>query len=171
MAWIHAVLGVVLLFFGRSLYWAFVAVAGFLVAWEFAASAFSDLPDMMRLLIAIGVGVIGAVIALIAQRVAFALGGAYAGAYLALAFGQNASPETAPMLWILVGGIIGGVAAAMLMDWAIIILSSLVGAWAIVATLPVAPPLAMLAFLVLFAVGVAAQANGLRRTTNLQETV
>ena len=36
------------------------------------------------------------------------------------------------MIWFVVGGVIGAVFAALLMDWAIIILSSLVGAVAII---------------------------------------
>ena len=64
-----------------------------------------------------------------------------------------------PNIWTIIGGVIGAIAAAMLMDWAIIILSSLAGAAAILTPFQAKLDEKMLpiAFLVLAVVGIVFQ--------------
>lgn len=162
MAIFNAILGAILLFFGRKLYWLFVGIAGFLVGLQLAEVFLADQTAIIRLIVAVGAGLLGAILAVIAQRVAFALGGFYAGGYLALSFGPSLIPNTEPMLWLIIGGILGAVVAALVMDWAIIALSCLVGAGAIVAAFVAAPMIEVVVFLVLFAIGFAFQARELQ---------
>jgi hypothetical protein len=54
---VNAILGAALLFVGRQLYWAFVAVAGFLVAGQFAGSALADQSTWVQILAALAAGV------------------------------------------------------------------------------------------------------------------
>ena len=54
---------------------------------------------------------------------------------LAARFSGGGDPHS--QIWMIVGGIIGAIVAAMIMDWAIIVLSSLAGATAILS--PFAP--------------------------------
>lgn len=161
MAVLNAILGAILLFFGRKLYWLFVGIAGFLVGLQLADIFLADQSAVIRLVAALVAGLLGAVLAVIAQRVAFALGGFYAGGYLALSFGPELLPNTAPMLWLLLGGVIGAVVAALVMDWAIIALSCLVGAGAIVSAFVLAPAIEGVLFLILLVVGFAYQARQL----------
>ena len=132
MSVVNLLLGIILLFFGRTLYWVFVAVAGFLVGFELGAVILANQAESVRVLAAVLGGVVGAILGMFAQRVAFAIGGLFAGGYLGLAMARQAGAGGEPLIWFAVGGILGAIVAALVMDWAIIGLSSLVGAAAIV---------------------------------------
>lgn len=169
---IQAVLGAILLFFGRKLFWVFVAVAGFLVGVMLADILFADQSDWLRVLAAVGVGAVGALVAIFVQRLGFAVGGFYAGGYLSLVLAQSAGrADDNQFVWFAVGGAIGAFIAALLMDWAIIVLSSLVGAGAIVIAVNLAPMPSVVVFLVLTAVGIAFQAHRLRQSQHADRQV
>ncbi len=159
---VQVILGVVLLFFGRSLYWAFVAIAGFLVGVQLADVVLADQTQVVRVLAAVTAGALGALLAILVQRVGFALGGLYAGGYLALSLAEAAGNADHHLLWFGIGGLIGAVLAAVLMDWAMIVLSSLVGAAAIVAALSLLPAVSMILFVVLAIAGIAVQGKRLQ---------
>ncbi len=159
MAVFNAILGAILLFFGRKLYWLFVGIAGFLIGLQLADMFLEEQTAVIRIVVAVIAGLVGAVLAIVAQRVAFALGGFYAGGYLALSFGPALLPNSAPLMWLLIGGVIGAVLAALVMDWAIIALSCLVGAGAIVTALVINPAIEVVLFLILFVIGFAFQAR------------
>lgn len=129
------VAGALLLVAGRKLFWLFIAITGFFVGVEVAADLFSNQPEWVTWVFAVGAGVIGAVLAMLFERVAFALAGLYAGGYLAMLMVDQLGLSLPDLGVFLVGGIIGAVLATLVMDWAIIILSSLVGAGLIVAAL------------------------------------
>src|SRR5262245_61394763 len=78
---VMVVLGIIVLLFGRSLYWAFIAIAGFLLGMALANQWLADKPDWIRILAAVGGGVVGAVLGILIQRLAFAIGGFFAGGY------------------------------------------------------------------------------------------
>jgi Domain of unknown function (DUF4203) len=150
-------LGLILLVFGRKLFWLCVAVLGFFLGMEFAGVLLVDQPRWAMLLIGLGAGLLGALLAVLAERVAFALAGFYAGAYLALEAARSFGTGDHSTLWLLAGGAIGAVLAALIMDWAIIVLSSLVGAGAIVGATSMGPTTAALVFVVLTVVGIVVQ--------------
>ncbi len=154
---VQVILGVVLLFFGRSLYWAFVAVAGFLVGVQLADVTLADQTQVVRVLAAVSAGVVGALLAILVKRAGFALGELFAGGYLALSLAGAAGYVNHHLLWFGIGGLMGAVLTAVLMDWAIIVLSSLVGAAAIAAALGLLPAVSMILLFVLAAVGIAVQ--------------
>jgi hypothetical protein len=155
-------LGVLLLLFGRTLYWLFVAIVGFLVGYELGATILVNQAESVRVLAAVLGGVLGAILGMFAQRVAFAIGGLFAGGYLGLALAREAGTAGDPLVWFVVGGILGAIVAALLMDWAIIALSSLAGAAAIVGQFELESSIAMLLFVVLTAVGIVVQGRRLR---------
>lgn len=158
-------LGTVVLLFGRSLYWAFVGIAGFLLGWALAQEFLADKEQWLQIVAALGAGVLGAILAIFIQRLAFAIGGFFAGAYLATILVARLHPGGDPHLqiWWIVGGIIGAIVAAMLMDWAIIVLSSLAGAAAILSPFQTNrnEQLLMLLFLVLAVIGIVFQGRRL----------
>ena len=83
MQLLHAILGALILFFGRRLYWLAVGVLGFLMGVQLAAELLAEAQLVVQLLAAVAAGILGATLAVVFQRVAFAIGGFLAGAYLA----------------------------------------------------------------------------------------
>jgi Domain of unknown function (DUF4203) len=152
-------LGVLLLVFGRRLFWLFVALVGFLLGMEFTWVILGDQPKWVMLCIGLGTGLIGALLAVLVERVAFALAGFYAGAYLALIGVHSFGVGGNPILLFVVAGLIGAIFAALIMDWVIIVLSSLVGSGAVVASLGLEQKVSFLVFLVLALSGTFLQAK------------
>ncbi len=151
--------GVVFLVFGRKLFWLFVAIVGFLVGMEFTGVILADRPQWVLLLVAFGAGLLGAVLAVFAERVAFALAGFFAGSYLTLMVAESFGAGGNGMLVSAVGGVIGSVFAILITDWAIIVLSCLVGAGAIVHALDLGQTVGPLVFIALVVAGAFLQAR------------
>src|SRR5204863_163981 len=72
---ISVIVGVAILFFGRKLFWLFVAALGFAVGLEIAAYFMKEPPQWMTLVVALGCGVIGALLAILLQKIAIAIAG------------------------------------------------------------------------------------------------
>lgn len=156
--------GTIFLLFGRKLFWFFVAILGFIAGSTIGESIFSGQPKWIILLISLGAGVIGVLIAMLAQRVAFALAGFYAGSYLTFILAQLYGAYSPSTVLCIAGGIIGALLAVLFMDWAIIILSCLAGAGAIVGTLGIDRMPGFILFVALVTAGVTTQARFTGRT-------
>jgi hypothetical protein len=157
-AW-NIILGLILLIFGRKLFWLFVGIGGFLLGMEVGGTFLSSQAPWIRILISLGAGVFGALVAVVAQRVAFGLAGFYGGAYVALRMAQSLGAGGSEVIFFFVGGVLGAVFAILIMDWAIIVLSCLVGAGAIVEALDLGLTVTAILFLVLAVAGMAVQAR------------
>jgi hypothetical protein len=133
----NIIMGVILLLCGRKLFWLFIGIAGFLFGMEITGMFFGGQPQWIQLAIAIGLGCLGALLAMFVQRLAFTVGGFFAGVFLALkASPFFAVPDHGALLLLIIGaGVVGAVVATLLMDTAITILVCLVGAAAIVGAL------------------------------------
>ena len=83
MSSINILVGAALVFFGRRLFWLFVAGVGFVVGMMLATDWLGSDAGLLNFLIALGVGVIGALLSVFLQRMAFALAGFLSGGYLA----------------------------------------------------------------------------------------
>ena len=158
------VLGLILLVFGRRLFWLFVALVGFLLGMEFTGVILGDQPKWVMLFIGLGTGLIGALLAVLVERLAFALVGFYAGAYLGLIGAQSFGVGGNAILLFAVSGLIGAVFAALIMDWVIIVLSCLVGAGAVVVSLGLGQMVGLLVFIILAAAGIIFQAKVMARS-------
>jgi hypothetical protein len=161
---VQLLLGCVVLLAGRNLFWLFIALAGFLAGFTLAGIWLVDQSLILHVAVALGAGLIGALLALLFERVAFALAGFYAAAYLALILIDRIGVTAGENVIIVVSGLVGALIAALVMDWAIIALSALVGAAAIVATFAMPPMIEIAVFIVLVAVGVAVQRSVYIRT-------
>jgi len=151
------VLGAMMLVLGRKLFWLFVGVIGFAAGLQVSQLYFGFQPYWILWSIGLVAGVIGALLALFFQHVAIIVGGFAAGAtlafHLAAILGQNAGTPI-----VFVGGIVGAVALYLLFDWALIVLSSMIGATFIIQALGWRSIYAPVLFLVvLVAVGVMLQ--------------
>jgi hypothetical protein len=165
-------LGILLLLFGRRLFWLFVAVAGFLAGLAFATQFMSGQPEIVILLIAIVAGLIGAFLAIMLEGIAILIAGFLAGGYLATALVVSLgwAPLAGNWLVYLVGGILGLLLVAALFDWAIIILSVLVGAEIIMTYLSLPAPANWLVLLGLLVVGFLIQAGFWHRRYPVRRT-
>lgn len=149
--------GAAILLAGRRLFWLFVAIVGFLASFDVVPRLLPEGPQWLVLVVALVAGVVGALLAMALQYVAAGLVGFVGGAYgsvplLVLLGGHGAG-------WIpLAGGVVGAVLMVLLFDWALIVLSALVGARAVL--LPFSSGAwGWLAWLALAAVGIAVQAS------------
>lgn len=147
--------GIILLLFGRKLFWIFLGIAGFLVGMKIAPLFFGDQPQWIQLAIAIGMGCLGALLTILSQRIAFAIGGFFAGMYLALAISRFFGvADSNTLFYLAVGtGLVGAIIAMLIMDTAITLLACLVGAGAVVGELSLSPLLNILVFLLLAGAG------------------
>jgi hypothetical protein len=165
MRWWPAVVGVLLLLLGRRLYWLFVGGIGFVVGLSLATGFTHRGPDGTALLIGLGAGLLGIVLALVLQRLAIVVAGFLAGAWLGVEFVRAVGAPIAGTPWIpaLVGGVVGAILAAALFDAVLVILSSLVGAALLAELLGGRPVTRAIVFLLLVLVGVAVQTRRKRR--------
>jgi hypothetical protein len=127
---IGVIVGVAILFFGRKLFWLFVAALGFAVGIEIATYFMRDPPLWMLLVIALGLGVLGALLAIMVQKLAIAVAGFIAGGRLASALVAAFFVDYSQYRGItfVIGGILGALLLLALFDWVLILLSSAEGA-------------------------------------------
>jgi len=158
-------LGALLLLVGRRLFWISVAAAGFLLGTEVAARMTSGTAAWVLLVIALAFGLGGLVLSLIVQKLAIASAGFVMGAYVVNRLLLTLQVGWAEWEWgaVLAGGILGAFLVLLLFDWALIVLSSLVGAALIMHVFSPGPSLSLLLFAGLTAAGISFQGGLLKR--------
>ena len=122
--------GFLLLVLGRRLYWLFVAAVGFL----YAPRLLPGQSQTMIVIIALGLALLGALLAVVATKVALGVAGfVTAGGIAAVLLQHFAIDSGGIVLGIyIIAGVIGAVLFLLLFDAALIVLSSLAGAYLIV---------------------------------------
>jgi Domain of unknown function (DUF4203) len=160
-AFLSVAIGILLLVLGRKLFWLVVAVLGFVAGFEWVPLFFHDESKVVIFSVALAMGVLGAVLAVFVQYFAVGVAGFLAGTHLATVFSSLLNLESNTYFWLfaLIGGAVGAILALMLLDWALIILSSLVGASLVCQALVVEQGMAVLVFVVLAAVGILIQSR------------
>jgi Domain of unknown function (DUF4203) len=163
---VGALLGVIILLFGRKLFWLCVAAVGFAAGVELAPHLVQQPSPLLALTFALVLGFVGALLALFLQKIAIGAVGFLAGGKLALALAAAFLANAGQFQWIsfIVGGILGAILLLVLFDWALIFLSSIVGAYLIQGLVTLPARGATILFVVLIVVGVVIQAGALRRS-------
>jgi hypothetical protein len=159
--WLNIIIGLLLLFTGRGLFWLFVACVGFASGYHYAHQIWAIHSPLTVLIISLAAGALGAIIAIFFQKVAIVIAGFAAGGYVVLSlFGQFVELP-AQMTWLpyIIGGIIGAVILYLVFDWALIVLSTLTGATLIVQMVAFTPLIEIALFLALVIAGMAFQAK------------
>ena len=164
------ILGLIELFFGRRLFWLFVAIAGFLIGYFLAPAIVPSMSGALRVLIGIGIGIAFGLLAMVFTRFMVALAGFFlvgpAAVLLIRYLGASAASGSA-LYWIAyaIGGVIGFVLLWAFFDWALIILTSLAGAGAIVRGIAgltsVSSTWQVILFVVMAVIGIIFQARSL----------
>lgn len=149
----NTIIGLLLLTLGRKLFWLFVGCLGFIAGLQLAEQYFGTEPVWLAWAVAVVFGLIGAVLAVFFQNVAIIIGGFIAGstiaAYLALFFGFAPHPVIN-----IGGGILGTIVLYALFDYALIGLSSFVGATIFVEEIVWSPKLETIFYAVLIVTGI-----------------
>lgn len=160
-----ALVGLVILLFGRKLFWLCIAAVGFAAGVELAPRLVEQPSPVLALTLALVLGFVGALLALFLQKIAIAIAGFIAGGKLALALAAAFLGDAAQYYWLtfIIGGIVGALLLLLLFDWALIFLSSIVGAYLIQGVITLPPTGATILFLVLVVVGVLVQSGAMRR--------
>jgi len=159
-------IGVVVLFFGRKLFWLCVAAIGFAAGVELAPRLVQEPSVLVSLTIALLLGIIGALLALFLQKIAIAVlgflaGGKLAGAIAAAFFVHYAQHST---IIFVIGGIIGAILLLVLFDWALIVVSAFIGAHLIQSAITLPQSGLTIVFIGLAVIGILVQAASLRRS-------
>src|SRR3954463_16258583 len=163
---ISVIIGAAILFFGRKLFWLFVAALGFAVGLEIAAYFMKEPPQWLTPGGALGCGVTGAMLALLLQKIAIAVAGFVGGGRIAWALAAAFFVDHAHYRGItfVIGGIVGALLLLALFDWVLILLSSIEGAHLVSSGITVPEKGAMILFIALAVVGVIVQGSMLRRS-------
>ena len=161
MSIFYFVAGVVLLILGRKLFWLFAAVIGFLLGMNFAQQVLPGQSQTIILVVALIIGGLGAVLAIMVKKIAIGLAGFIAGGYLVYLLIPAFSINLGTFLWlaVFIGGIIGAVLASTMFDWALIFLSSAVGAGEITKLFTLPKPFPLVLLVALFITGLVIQGN------------
>ena len=126
--------GFLLLILGRRLYWLFVAAVGFLYGLELAPRLLPRQSQAVIVIIALGLALLGALLAVVATKVALGLTGFVAAGGIAAVVLQHLTIESGVVVLgiYFIAGIIGAVLFLLLFNAALIVLSSLAGAYLVV---------------------------------------
>src|SRR5437016_13594969 len=164
VAIVGALIGVVILLFGRKLFWLCVAAVGFAAGVEIAPHLVNEPSPLLALTVALILGVLGALLALFLQKVAIAVLGFLAGGKLASAIAAAFFVHYAQYSTIIfvVGGLIGAILLLALFDWALIVVSSFIGAYLIQSAIVLPASGSTIVFIGLAVIGILVQAASLR---------
>lgn len=164
--------GGALLLVGRTLFWLFVAGAGFAAGLQLAPRLLGIESQLLVFTIAVIAGLLGALLAIFLQQLAILVAGFFSGGYFLLTMLGIFGVSMGRYDWLpfVIGGIMGALLIALLFDWALIILSSLAGASLVVQNIQLEPTMELLALIGLFVVGMIIQATGMRGERTRERT-
>ena len=163
---VGVLIGIVILFFGRKLFWLCVAAVGFAAGVQIAPLLVNEASSLLALVIALVFGLLGVLLAFFIQKIAIAILGFLAGGKLATAiaaafFVQYAQYST---IIFIIGGIVGAILLLAVFGWALIVVSSFIGAYLIHSAIVLPPTGSTLVFLGLAILGLFVQAVSFRRS-------
>jgi hypothetical protein len=159
---IYILLGIGLLVFGRKLFWLFVGAVGFVAGVNLVTLGWHG-PEAVAIIVGILAGLVFAALAIFFKSITIGLTGFLGGGALLLMVAGWLGVESALPSFIIyiVGGVLGIILVSMMFDWAVIIISSIVGADIIIRSVDMGGPLGWLALIALIVVGIAIQARQL----------
>ncbi|HUN66763.1 MAG TPA: hypothetical protein VMW43_11760 [Bacteroidota bacterium] len=154
-------IGALLLFFGRKLFWFGIAVVGFYIGMSFADAVGFAGEGLGGILVGIAAGVLGVLVLYALQKLALSILGFCAGVYLTFMLMHRLQFDVT-WAWLLGGGLAGLIVASVFFHTAVIILTAVFGAFCIVRELPGGTESQSVVFLLLVLAGVYVQ-NSMRK--------
>ena len=159
---VDILVGLAVLFFGRKLFWVFVGGVGFLLGVTLAGRLLMVAPGWQVLVSGLVLGALGALTAIVFERAAVAVAGFLVGAAIGMGVMDMMAFRPDPLIWSvswLVAGVFGAMLVTALFDWALIVLSSVVGAGLVVNAITMTRPNASALFALLLVIGIVVQAT------------
>jgi len=164
-------LGLLIILFGRKLFWLFVGFTGFFVGFDLVQQIWGEDPGSTAILVAFVIGILGVVVAVFAQRLAITVAGFIGGGYLTFQLLGALGTTSGQVILVgtFVGAVIGAVIVGGLVDYALIVFSSVVGALAIFHEITLGPPLNLILGVVLAMLGIIVQTSQLQHDEDSKE--
>ena len=161
----RAVIGGILLFLGRELNFLFAAAMAALIGFRLTPILPAQWPGYYDYIFIGLLAVIAAVVPLINERVGYFFSGFLAGGYFLVEYFAPGA-LTIPLLPFLVGGVIGSVILGVFTEWAMIIVSCLIGAYYVTNMFTLSPIAEILVGAGLFIIGALTQVIIMRMSKN-----
>jgi len=157
--WLPFVVGAILLLVGRRLFWLLIATLGFLLAFSLVERMSPESAEPLHWVLAVVAGLLGALLAIFAQKLAVGAAGMLFGGYATLWVLQHYGVALGNWEWaaLLAGGVAGALLALVVFETALVVLSSIVGAGLVAGATQLDGLPAVALFAVLVVIGVAAQ--------------
>ncbi|HEV8238453.1 MAG TPA: hypothetical protein VGS57_03715 [Thermoanaerobaculia bacterium] len=154
-----AVAGIALLVAGRRVFWLAVGLLGFIAGYQAMERWGSGLPHNAAFVIAVAVGVIGMILAVVVQKVAVALAGFFLGVVLVTYLLPLTGIELGPwhLLVVAAGGLLMAFVALGLFSLALVVLTAGAGATMLAQAIAAKPPWGLPLLIVLWVIGVVVQ--------------
>lgn len=153
---LRGVIGAILLFLGRELNFLFAAAMAAFWAFRIAPVLPATWPAWGDWAFVITLALVAAIIALINERVGYFLSGFLAGSFFLVEY-YAPGASTVPVLPFIVGGVLGSLILGLLTEWAMILVSSAIGAAYVLNLFRLQPMAEILVGAGLFIVGALAQ--------------
>jgi hypothetical protein len=154
-------IGILLLLFGRKLFWFGIAVVGFYIGLSAADMLGVTGQGISGIIVGIIAGVAGVFLLYFLQKIALSIFGFCAGIYLTFILMHRLQFDV-NWAWLLGGGLSGLIIASVFFHTALIIVTSLFGAYCIIREIPVASGYELPLFIVLVMIGMSVQ-NAMRK--------
>ena len=156
---LNILVGAILLTAGRQFFWLFVGCIGFAAGLQYAPELWNISSPTLLILVSIMTGIVGAVLALVFQKIAIFLAGFAGGGYIAINLLSFFDINLEKLYWIpyLLGGVLGAFFLFLLFEWALIIGSSFAGAVVIIQTVNFNPQIELWGGISLFVFGILVQ--------------
>jgi len=124
----RAVVGAVLLFLGRELKFLLAAAMAALISYRLSPHIPAQWPGWSFYAVIGGAALVAAAIVIANERVGYFLSGFLAGGYYLMEY-YAPGLATLPLLPFIMGGLIGSLILGLLTDWALMIVTALLGAY------------------------------------------
>jgi len=156
---IRIIIGIMLLVVGRRFYWFFISAIGFLVGVTIAHYFINEESIIIELLIVILAGALSAIMAKFMQKIAILSAGSIAGGFMVSGLVSMLHLQSSIPSWLpfLIGAILGFILIYSVFEWAIILLTSSIGALLITQNIPIPDHLVFIAFIALLLIGILLQ--------------
>ncbi len=156
---LNLLVGAVLLTAGRQFFWLFIGCIGFAAGLQYAPGLWDITSPLLLILLSIVTGIVGALIAVVFQKIAIGLAGFAGGGFMAVNLLRYLNLESDTLVWLsyIVGGIIGAILLFMVFEWALIIVSAFAGAMVIIQTVNLNPRMTPWLLFALFVFGILVQ--------------